>query len=90
MVSKVRFYFILSLNTTKTLYRCTANRRNLDDCPHAVGRTHQFTKLLMEKLQSHVLWQEYGIIDDILVGSIINHFYNNNSLCIQAIYSIFP
>ncbi|KIK74003.1 hypothetical protein PAXRUDRAFT_176922 [Paxillus rubicundulus Ve08.2h10] len=46
--------------------KCTANRKDLDGSTDASPCTHEHTRLLMEHFQSHILWQEYEIIDDIL------------------------
>ena len=51
--------------------RCTAHRANLDGKENACPRCHKHTRLLMEKFRSQVLWKEYGIIDDILVGPLM-------------------
>ncbi|KAI6004781.1 hypothetical protein EDD15DRAFT_2384735 [Pisolithus albus] len=46
--------------------KCTAHRTHLDHDPNAILRNHEYTQLLMDSFASHVLWQKYGIVDDIL------------------------
>ena len=52
-------------NTNLLIYRCLAFHSNLD-CP-AGRRSHEHTKRLKEIIDSKMLWDEYGIDDDITV-----------------------
>ncbi|KAI6159652.1 hypothetical protein EDD17DRAFT_1778746 [Pisolithus thermaeus] len=45
---------------------CTAHQTHLDHDPNAILHNHEYTQLLMDSFASHVLWQKYGIVDDIL------------------------
>ncbi|KAI6095769.1 hypothetical protein F5141DRAFT_1191197 [Pisolithus sp. B1] len=45
---------------------CTAHQTHLDNDPNAILCNHEYTQLLMDSFASHVLWQKYGIVDDIL------------------------
>ncbi|KIJ19088.1 hypothetical protein PAXINDRAFT_70520, partial [Paxillus involutus ATCC 200175] len=47
--------------------KCTAHRDHLDEDENVTPRTHDHTKLLMQSFTSNILWQEYGIVDDILL-----------------------
>ncbi|KAI6038103.1 hypothetical protein EDC04DRAFT_2868504 [Pisolithus marmoratus] len=38
---------------------------HLDHDPNAILCNHEYTQLLMDSFASHVLWQKYGILDDI-------------------------
>ena len=46
--------------------RCTADRRNLDG--GGVRRCHEHTQLLMDAFSVTTLWNDHGIVADILVG----------------------
>ncbi|KAI6102381.1 hypothetical protein EDD16DRAFT_1696647 [Pisolithus croceorrhizus] len=46
--------------------KCTAHQTHLDHDPNAILHNHEYTQLLMDSFASHVLWQKYGIVDDIL------------------------
>ncbi|KAI6162888.1 hypothetical protein EDD17DRAFT_1776423 [Pisolithus thermaeus] len=46
--------------------KCTAHQTHLDHDPNAILCNHEYTQLLMDSFASHVLWQKYGIVDDIL------------------------
>ena len=49
--------------------RCTANRRNLDG--GGVQRSHEHTQLLMDTFGEKALWDDHGIVADILVSQIL-------------------
>ena len=51
--------------------RCTADRKNLDG--GGVRRSHEHTQLLMDTFGAKALWDDHGIIADILVS----HFHDN-------------
>ncbi|KAI5987164.1 hypothetical protein EDC04DRAFT_2873452 [Pisolithus marmoratus] len=46
--------------------KCTAHHANLDNDPNAILHNHEYSQLLMDSFASHVPWQKYGIVDDIL------------------------
>ncbi|KAI6162860.1 hypothetical protein EDD17DRAFT_1776420 [Pisolithus thermaeus] len=46
--------------------KCTAHQTHLDHDPNAILHNHEYTQLLMDSFAAHVLWQKYGIVDDIL------------------------
>ncbi|KAI6104275.1 hypothetical protein F5141DRAFT_1189731 [Pisolithus sp. B1] len=46
--------------------KCTAHQTHLDHDPNAILCNHEYTQLLMDSFASYVLWQKYGIVDDIL------------------------
>ena len=50
--------------------RCTADRKNLDG--GGVRRSHEHTRLLMETFSVKTLWDDHGVVADILVS----HFFN--------------
>jgi Plavaka transposase len=52
-------------NTDLLIYRCLAFHSNLN-CP-AGHQSHEHTKRLKEIIDSNMLWDEYGIDDDIMV-----------------------
>jgi len=53
------------------LFRCTAYRADLDNDPDAILHNHEYTQALMNAFASYILWQKYGIVDDILVKPIL-------------------
>ena len=54
-----------------SLFRCTANHADLDNDPDAILRNHEYTQVLMNAFASHILWQKYGIVNDILVTILL-------------------
>lgn len=53
------------------MLRCEATPNNLDD-PHANLRSHEKTKLLIRKFDPGIIWDNYGVRDDVEVCS---HYY---------------
>ena len=51
--------------------RCTADWKDLDG--GGVQRSHEHTRLLMDTFGAKALWDDHGIVADILVS----HFYDN-------------
>jgi hypothetical protein len=49
--------------------RCTANNKDLDG--EAGRRSRDHTELLVSEFELGVLWDEYGLVGDIIVGYII-------------------
>ena len=47
--------------------RCTAPADNLDD-PDAIRRTREYTETLVQRLELGELWDDYGIVGDIIVS----------------------
>ena len=57
-----------STNTTDIIfYRCTATYKDLDGHGQAGRRSHNHTRRLKEIIDSKMLWDEYGIDDEITV-----------------------
>ena len=54
---------------TKHFIRCTANLNVLDHCGGRRSRDH--TELLVCELELGVLWDEYGLVGDIVVCAIL-------------------
>jgi len=50
----------------KSRNRCTAHRKNLDG--GGVWRSHEHTQLLMDAFGEKVLWDDHGVVADILVS----------------------
>ena len=46
--------------------RCTADRKNLDG--GGVRRSHEHTQLLMDAFNVKTLWDDHGVVADILVS----------------------
>ena len=60
-------------------FRCTAPVNDLDS-GHHVHRSQAHTKLLVEEFELGMLWDEYGLVGDIVVCSSVPLIFN-------AIYS---
>lgn len=55
------------------LFRCDAP---WDDLDHAAGRrSHRLTEALFEALETKPLWDDYGIID----GIMVNNYYQSDT-----------
>jgi hypothetical protein len=52
------------------ILRCRASRQNLDSEPDGGRRSREHTDLLVETLELGVLWNEFGIVGDVIVSSI--------------------
>ena|SRR5882762_9094286 len=59
---------------------CLADRQNLDS--GGALRSHEHTKQLMHTLDQEHLWDDYGVIDDVLVSSIVVDYCSTNLLII--------
>ncbi|KAF8816026.1 hypothetical protein BYT27DRAFT_7078340, partial [Phlegmacium glaucopus] len=62
---------LLACITQNWCARCTADRKDLNG--EAGFRSHEHTQLLMETLDCKTLWDEYGIVGDVLVSEM--HLY---------------
>ena len=51
---------------TNARNRCTADQKNLDG--GGVWRSHKHTQLLMDAFSVKTLWDDYGVVVDILVS----------------------
>jgi hypothetical protein len=71
-------YWQLNIQT-----RCTAPATNLDG-PEGGRRTFELTELLVSELELRELWDNYGLVGDIVVCFTTNSF--NSCLSITAIY----
>jgi len=49
--------------------RCTANKKDLDG--EAGRRSRDHTELLVSEFELGVLWDEYGLVGDVIVGCVI-------------------
>jgi len=49
-----------------TFHRCTAPACDLD-CGESTRRSREHTELLVEELELGVLWDEYGLVGDVVV-----------------------
>jgi hypothetical protein len=73
-VSKVSSYAVLKCSAFPKFYnRCTAIPTDIDGLRGR--RTREFTDVLLETLESKMLWDEYGIDDDVLVCKTSIHYY---------------
>jgi hypothetical protein len=55
--------------------RCIAPPDDLDRKPEAARRCKAHTELLVENLELGVLWDEYGLVGDVVVGLLSSHFF---------------
>jgi hypothetical protein len=74
MVSQVSFYYYKAIPAPNlVVIRCTAHQNNLDGGGGRRSRDH--TELVVSELELGVLWEEYGLVGDIVVCLfIINRF----------------
>jgi hypothetical protein len=56
--------------------RCLAPPNNLDRRPEYPHRCKEHTELLVECLELGVLWDEYGLVGDVVVCSVPVHFFS--------------
>ena len=74
MVCKVNFALIFLVLSLINPIRCMARANHLDDdIPRS--RTREHTNLLVEELELGVLWDEYGIVGDIVVSILSTQFF---------------
>lgn len=71
----VPFKSTVSLLDLSTLSRCTSLPNNLDD-PGGTRRSHEHTNTLLDGCTLKELWDEYGIVGDLLVQL----FFASNSV----------
>jgi hypothetical protein len=72
LVSKVRaWHYFLQLRTLIYLSRCTAPADNLDGDLYG-RRSRDHTEILVEAFELGVLWDEYGLVGDVIVRLLIN------------------
>ena len=65
MVSQVGFYYKVMPVPDLVVIRCTAHQNDLDGGGGRRSRDH--TELLVSELELGVLWDEYGLVGDIVV-----------------------
>jgi hypothetical protein len=72
LVSKVRIFvlqIITSILLTMCLSRCTAPADGLDEGTYG-RRSRDHTEMLVEEFELGVLWDEYGLVGDVVVRTI--------------------
>ena len=65
--AKQVFIVIITVCIANTQIRCTARSNNLDSDPHALLRSREHTNTLVEVLELGTLWDEYGLVGDVVV-----------------------
>src|ERR1700722_11763438 len=65
--SESSFYFCFLI--MKCIIRCMASAKNLDG-GYATRRCREHMDLLVEELELGILWDEYGLVGDIIVSNI--------------------
>jgi hypothetical protein len=65
-----RHIFIIYCNTFIIRNRCTARPEDLDG--EGGRRSHEHTDALLDLLDLKMLWDDYGIVGDIIVSRIVN------------------
>jgi len=88
MVSEVCLIFFLFAPLATNIYaRCQALRGNLDE--DALDRSQAFTEALFEEGTLDLMWDEYGIVGDLVVS--LHYSYHLTLLeRLLAIYEQFP
>jgi len=71
LVSKVRIFEeqTISILLTMCLSRCTAPADGLDEGTHG-RRSRDHTEMLVEEFELGILWDEYGLVGDVVVRTI--------------------
>jgi hypothetical protein len=70
--------------------RCTAPANDLDSSQH-VHRSQTHTKLLIKEFELGMLWDEYGLVGDIVVCLLLSTVARSlTSLIFLAIHYQFP
>jgi hypothetical protein len=57
--------YVMAILCSQTHFRCTASSKDLDG--EGGRRSHEHTVSLFETLDAKELWDEYGIVDDVMV-----------------------
>jgi hypothetical protein len=70
-------------------FRCTAPFNDLDGDGY-VSRSRDHTELLVEGLELGVLWDEYGLVGDIVVSTVLSFFALTISHFLQPFTNDFP
>ncbi len=52
-------------------FRCTAHANDLDSGQPSVRRSQAHSELLVEEFELGILWDEYGLVGDIVVRILI-------------------
>jgi hypothetical protein len=87
LVPEVSLVLSFWYTITHVLYRCTARFGNLDGEGGRRSRSH--TDLLVSELELGVLWDEYGLVGDIVVRTIyLDVFKYMNSLSCSHLQTI--
>ena len=76
MVSKVSFYYKAIIPAPDLIIRCTARQNDLDGGGGLRFRDH--TELLVSEYELGVLWDEFGLVGDIVVCVFGNTIYSVN------------
>jgi hypothetical protein len=53
------------------VFRCTAPANDLDSNRH-VRRSHAHTEVLVEAFELGILWDEYGLVGDVVVSFFLS------------------
>lgn len=61
------------------IYRCQARRENLD--ADALNRTRAFNEALFQESTPEIMWEEYGVVGDLVVRFQLRHLININQKC---------
>jgi hypothetical protein len=69
--------------------RCTAPANDLDSGQH-VRRSQAHAELLVEEFELGMLWDEYGLVGDIVIRLQLSNFAGSLNLSFLAIHYIFP
>ena len=91
MVSKVRVCVLLCVVVIKIniLKRCNAHHSSLD-APGAHHRCHEKTDFLLSNFDPGILWDEYGIRDDVVVSQASYLFMNARTMSAFSLTHSFP
>lgn len=57
-------------------HRCQASKASLDE--DAINRTQAFNEALLEEMSFDIMWEEYGVIGDLVVSDELFHVIITN------------
>jgi len=72
------------------IHRCRAPRDNLDIVPDQGWHSHEHTDLLVKTLELGVLWDEFGIVGNVIVSPVYKVPHLRHSYSFLAIFKQFP
>ena len=70
-------------------FRCTAPAHELDSDKWHVHRSQAHTELLVESFELGVVWDEYGLVGDVVVGFFFLLSLSKSNSSLSAVHQCF-